>query len=186
MDTYKKFFIQQHQYDGSSYTNVGDVVETNARWNVVCQEFPFKHLPEPKDLPERDWNDENGKDVFIPSDGIKFNAYEVEAKFLYVGQKVNIASDLKSFIDFIYGRINIVNGSVVNNANTKKNVFLKIYDEYTETGRRCVYPKSVDDDLYVSNDYNIKAIAQFKVKFRVTDPVYSVSHTVSNNKDVLS
>ena len=51
---------------------------------------------------------------------------------------------------------------------------LVIYDEYTRTGRRGVYVLSVDNELYFFDDANIDAIASFKVKFRVTDPVTEI------------
>lgn len=175
MTQYKKFLIQQQNYNGNVYQNVGDIVDTCQKFHVVCQEFPFKCLPDSKDLPKRDWNDEHGEDVYIPVDGLKFKAYDVEAKFLYKGNEQDMASDLKNFIYFLYGRINIVNGSIVNTSNATKNVVLGIYDEYTKTGRRGVYVLSVDNDLFFFNDVSIDAIAQFKVKFHVTDPITDIT-----------
>ena len=183
MAQYKKFFIQQQTFDGSSYTDVGDVVDANALWNIACQEIPFKHLPDVKDYPKRDWNDESGVDVFIPSDGLKFKEYDLDASFLYVGTEQNISDDLKKFIDFIYGRIN---GVVVPAGTSVKNVMLKVYDEYTKTGRRGVVTQQLDNEIFFYNDVSVDALAGFKAKFLVTDPVYSVVHSVSNNKDVLT
>lgn len=160
--TYKKFLIQQQTYNGSQYTNVGSVIDTQVEFNVVCQEFPFKYLPETKDLPKRDWVDEHGEEVYIGSNGLKMSAYDVEAKFLYVGTEQNMAADLKRFISFLYGR------------NTGGAPYLSIYDEYTEIGRRGVYVQNVDDELYFFNDTSVEAIAQLKVKFRVTDPVTDI------------
>lgn len=162
MTDYKKFFIQQQLYDGTTYTNVGNRIDTYATYDVVCQECPFRVLPESKDLPKRDWHDENGDDVFVPSDGLKMKAYDMEVKFLYVGNETEMAAKLKAFINFIYGR------------NTGGSPILEIYDEYTRTGRRNVCVLSVSDDLYFHDDVEIDAIAQFKVKFRVNDPVYEV------------
>jgi hypothetical protein len=85
---------------------------------------------------------------------------------------------LKSFIDFIYGRVNIVNGQKVA-INPTKNVVLAVYDEYTEVGRRGVYVKSVDDDIFLYDDSDTEAVGIFKVKFRVTDPVTDVTLTVA-------
>lgn len=170
---YKKLLIQQQTYDGIAYTNVGDIVDTYEKFGVVCQEFPFKYLPETKDLPKRDWYDEHGEDVYMPADGMKFKAYDLEVKFLYTGSEPNMATNLKAFTDFIYGKRNIVGGATV---STTPNVMLEIYDEYTRTGRRGIYVLSVDNDLYFFNDVSIDAIAQFKVKFRVTDPVYEVTY----------
>ena len=67
MAKYKKFLIQQQTYNGSSYTSVGDNVDTYLKFNVVCQEMPFKYLPETKELPKRDWHDEDGEDVYVPA-----------------------------------------------------------------------------------------------------------------------
>ena len=162
MGEYKKFLIQQQLYNGSTYTNVGSVVDTQTAFNVVCREFPFKHLPESKELAKRDWFDENGEDVYIPTDGLTFKAYDVVADFLYVGEKESMSQDLISFINFIYGK------------NTNGSPFMSVYDEYTQTGRRGVYVKSVGNDLLSYTDNSSGVIASFKVTFRVTDPVTSV------------
>lgn len=164
---YKKLLIQQQTYNGSTYTNVGQVVDTQTAFHVACQEFPFKYLPEIKDLPQRDWYDEHGDDVYIPSDGMKFKGYDLEAKFLYVGTQANMKSELKSFIEFIYGQ------------NAEGSPLLAVYDEYTKTGRRGVYVLSVDDDLVLYDERNPHVIAQFKVKFRVTDPITDITLSVN-------
>ena len=163
---YKKLLIQQQRYNGSTYVDVGSVVDTQATYKVVCQEFPFKHLPEIKDLPTRDWHDEHGEDVYIPTDGLKFKAYDLEAKFLFVGTESEMHDKIVSFIDFIYGR---------NNGGAP---MLKVYDEYTKTGRRGVVVQSVNNELYSYNDANSDAIASFKIKFRVTDPVTSITLSI--------
>ena len=163
MPSYKKLLIRQQTYDGTTYTNVGSTVDTYTTYKVVCQEFPFKYLPETKDLPKRDWYDEHGDDVYFPTDGMKFKAYDLEVKFLYVGKESAMATDLKSFISFICGR------------NSGGSPCLAIYDEYTKTGRRGVYVTSVDNSLFFYNEVNIDAVAQFKVKFRVTDPVMDIT-----------
>lgn len=175
---YEKLLIQQQTYDGTTYSNVGDVVDTYEKFGVVCQEFPFKYLPETKDLPKRDWYDEHGEDVYIPTDGLKFKAYDLEAKFLYVGTEKNMTSELKKFTDFVCGRSNIVSDVTISGNNATRDVMLKVYDEYTKTGRRGIYVLSVDNELFFFNDVSIDAIAQFKIKFRVTDPVYEV---INNN-----
>lgn len=168
MANYKKFLIQQQTYNGTSYTNVGSVVDSYTAYKVVCQECPFKVLPETKEPAKRDWNDEDGEDTYIPSDGLKAKAYDMEVKFLYVGKEADMASDLKAFITFINGR------------NTGGSSLLAIYDEYTQTGRRGVYVQNVDNDLFYYNDTDTDAIAQFKVKFRVTDPVTNITNTNGN------
>ena len=154
---YKKLLIQQQTCNGSTYTNVGSVIDTQTAYHVVCQEFPFKHLPEIKELPKRDWHDEHGEDIYIPTDGLKFKAYDLEVRFLYVGKQTDMQNELKGFIEFIYGR------------NSGGAPLLAIYDEYTKTGRRGVYVLSVDNEL-LYDERNPEVIGQFKVKFHVCDP----------------
>jgi len=160
---YKKLLILQQVFDGSSYRNVGQVVDTQAAFHVACQEFPFKHLPETKDLAKRDWYDEHGEDVYMPSDGLKFKAYDLEVKFLYVGSKSNMNTELKEFVNFISGK---------NNGGAP---MLAIYDEYTNTGRRGVYVINVDNEMLAYDDANTDVISTFKIKFRVTDPVTDIT-----------
>lgn len=177
---YKRLLIQQYTQDGTTYTNVGNVVDTLASYGVACQEFPFKLFPETKDLPKHDWNDEDGEDVYMPEDGLRFKAYDIEAKFLYtctdtvnptpVQKDDRMRQQIGDFIKFICGRI----GTGTQGGNPSP--LLKIYDEYTRTGRRGVYVLSIDNELYFYNDSNIDAIAVFKVKFRVTDPVFEVTY----------
>lgn len=163
MAVYKKFLIQQQSYNGTSYVNVGGVVDTYTAYGIVCQEFPFKYLPESKDLAKRDWNDEHGDDVYVPTDGMKMKAYDVEAKFLYSGSKADMATKIKNFVKFIYGR------------NEGGAPMLSVYDEYTQTGRRGVYVTEIDEDIYFYSNTSLGGVASFKVKFRVTDPVTDIT-----------
>ena len=69
----------------------------------------------------------------------------------------------RNFVNFITGR------------NSGGKPLLGVYDEYTETGRRGVYVLNINNDLYYYNDTDTDAIAQFSVKFRVTDPTTLVN-----------
>lgn len=169
MADYKKFLIQQQTYDGSTYTDVGSVIDTQEEYFVVCSECPFKILPTTKELAKRDWPDEDGEDVFMPADGLKFKAYDLEVKFLYVGQKENMALDLNAFIEFIYGK------------NDNGSPLLAIYDEYTQQGRQGVYVLEVNNEFLAYDDANDGVVGEFKVKFRVTDPVYNAELSVSSD-----
>lgn len=169
MSTYKRFLIQQQSYDGSQYTNIGNVVDTKVAFRIVCQNFPFKKLPEIKDLPKRDWYDENGDDVYIPTDGYKFKAYNVEATFLYYGTESTIRTDISRFIDFIYGRID-------SSGNSRNGgIMLAVYDEHTHIGKRGVFVENIDNTMYWDVSFDPDAVATFKVKFRVTDPVTDIT-----------
>ena len=169
MADYKKFLIQQQTYDGSTYTDVGSVIDTQEEYFVVCSECPFKILPTTKELAKRDWPDEDGEDVFMPADGLKFKAYDLEVKFLYVGQKEDMALDLNAFIEFIYGK------------NDNGSPLLAIYDEYTQQGRQGVYVLEVNNEFLAYDDANDGVVGEFKVKFRVTDPVYNAELSVSSD-----
>ena len=167
MAVYKKFLIQQQTYNGSTYENVGSVVDTQTSYRIVCQECPFKILPETKELPKRNWHDENGEDVYIPTDGLKFKPYDIEIKFLYVGKDQTMFTDINGFIEFLYGR------------NTNGSPLLAIYDEYTKTGRRGVYVTEVSNEFLTNDDSNPEVVGSFKVKFRVTDPVTAITLSVN-------
>jgi hypothetical protein len=169
MATYKKFLIRQQTYNGTTYTNIGTVVDTQESFSVVCQECPFKKLPKSKELATRNWHDENGDDVYFPTDGLKFEAYDMDVTFLYVGTESSMSSNLCGFIDFLYGR------------NNGGSPCLAIYDEYTKTGRQGVYVKEVDNTMLYYNDISAGVIAAFKVKFSVSDPVTDI--TLSSSSD---
>ncbi len=164
MENYKRLLIRQ----GSAQNTVIDTLE---QFNVACQEFPYKYLPETKELAKKEWFDEDGDDVYIPTTGLKFKAYDLEAKLLYVGSEENMVNELTSFINFLYGR------------NTGGNPDLTIYDEYTQTGRQNVVVQSVDNELIVYDNANTDVIAQFKVKFRINDPVTNVVLTLTNGNN---
>ncbi len=172
MPSYKRFLIQQQTYNGSQYTNVGTTVDTQAKFRIVCQDFPFRKLPEIKELPKRDWHDEDGEDIYIPTDGYKFKAYDVDATFLYLGTKLTIREDISKFIDFIYGRIDSSGNS------SGVGVVLAVYDEHTQTGRRGVVVTEVENTLYWNVNFDQDAIATFKTKFKITDPVTDIALTV--------
>lgn len=167
MADYKRFYIQQQTFDGTTYTDVAGA-EANT-YGVVCQEFPFKYFPEVKELPKRDWVDDDGDDVYYPTDGTKLKAFDIDVTFLYAGPIhtyqeggttiLGMRDNLTAFINFLYGR------------NSGGSSCLLIYDEYTDTAFRNVYVKEVSNDLYEYNDVNMNAHAQFKVKFRVNDPI---------------
>lgn len=176
---YKKLLIQQYHMNGLAVVNHAAAIDTQATYNVVCQECPFKMLPESNELPKREWFDQDGEDVYIPTDGLKFKAYDMEVKFIYEGtgykknqtvvsKEAEMKEKVTGFIDFLYGR------------NTDGYPQLKIYDEYTLTGRQGIYVLSVDNEMLAYDDRNNNVIGVFKVKFRVTDPVTRMTYSNGN------
>lgn len=151
--------MKQQRVSGSSYIDVGGIIDTKEAFNVVCQEFPFKVRPETKEQASRDWHDEDGEDVYVSPSGLRFKAYDLEVKFLYTGSEDTMQSELNAFLNYIHGR------------NMGGSPLLAVYDEYTKTGRRGLYVVDVDNELLAYNDSDTDVVAIFKVKFRVTDPI---------------
>lgn len=169
MADYKKFFIKQQTYDGSNYTDVdGSVKDIYDEFGIVCQDFPFKYFPEKKDPAKREWPDEDGEDVFIPSGGLKTSAFDIEVKFLYAGAVYG--TDVASNSTTMYAKIvNFIDFITCKDVGGR--VMLAMSDEYTGLAFQGVYVKEVGNELYEYNDVNLNGYAVFKVKFRVTDPV---------------
>ena len=164
-----KTYIQQLSYDGTDYTK-GSIVDLLTAYKIICQDFPFKKNPKPKDLPTRDWAGEDGLDVYIP-DQIPMKSYDIEVTFLYVGTVANIRTDISNFLDFICGRIK------GNNSDTVKSGRLAIYNEYVGMGRKDVVVSDIDNEIYHATDCDPDAVAKFKVKFMVYDPTTEVTAT---------
>lgn len=164
-------YVQQLRFDGTAYTK-GSVVDLLNKFNIVCQDFPFKKFPEPKELPERDWSDEHGVDVYVP-DTLPMKAYTIDVEFLYVGTTQNIRTYISNFISFLYGRIK-------GDANdTVQSGRLAIYNDYTGIGRKDIIVSKVDNELFFDTDADPDAVAKFKVTFNVCDPVTDVTPTTT-------
>lgn len=164
-----KTYIQQLSYDGTTYTK-GSVVDLLKTYKIICQDFPFKKNPKPKDLPTRDWAGADGLDVYVPDD-IPMKSYDIDVTFLYVGTKADIRTDISNFIDFLYGRIK------ADNSDTVKSGRLAIYNEYVGMGRKDVVVSDIDNELLYCYDTDPDAVAKFKVKFTVYDPTTAVTPT---------
>ncbi len=161
MATYNTY-IQQLSFDGLEYTK-GIVVDLLSAFNIVCQEFPFKKNPKPKDLPTRDWAGEDGLDVYIP-EKLPVKHYDIEVTFLYKGTEKAMRTDLNDFIDFLYGR----NDGAVGGR-------LAIYNEYTGIGRKDIVVAEVENEIFHLTDGDPDAVAKFKITFTVYDPTTEVT-----------
>lgn len=154
-------YVQQLAFNGKTYTK-GSVVDLFSKFSIVAQDFPFKKFPEAKDLPTRDWAGEDGADVYIPKN-IPMKHYEIEVLFLCTGTKDTIRKNITDFIDYICGRDeNAVGGR------------LAIYNEHTGIGRKDVVVSKIDNELFFVESSDPDAVARFRVKFWVYDPVTDV------------
>ena len=162
-------YIEQLSFDGNTYSG-GAVIDLLRTFNIICQEFPFKKNPKPKDLPTRDWAGSDGLDVYIPKT-LPMKHYDVDVDFLYVGTEENIRTDISNFIDFIYGR------KKGNENDTVKSGRLAIYNEHVGMGRKDVVVSDVDNEIFYCSDEDPDAVAKFKVRFTVYDPTTEVTPT---------
>ena len=146
---YYKVYIKQEKPDASA-------VETIEEFGLYCVDIPFKPISDVKEVVSRDWKDENGIDEYIPADGLKLSAYDMDIKFGYKGDKFGANEAISSFIEFL------VSG------------YVSIYDTYTKIGRQKVrFVKLNDDaDLVRSDDGDILI---FSVTFKVCDPLTNIS-----------
>ena len=183
MVTYNTY-VQQISFDGTTYTQ-GSVVDLLSAFKIICQEFPFKKNPKPKDLPTRDWAGEDGLDVYVP-DVLQVKSYDIEVVFLYVGTEASIRSDLNNFIDYLYGRIGSDGENGVNGADGRVQTGrLAIYNEYVGMGRKDIVVSEVENEIFYLTDSDTDAIAKFKIKFTVYDPTTEVTPTYGTYDGVI-
>ena len=136
------------------------VIDTNAKWKIVCKDFPFKPSGEAKELSKRDWSDENGEDTYFPSE-LKIKAYDLDVEFAYKGNVNTANTQIKNFLDYLTG---------VSDIGTS----LSVYDTYTNIGRKGIYFKSINPDLFVRKT-DEGDVVTFKITFRVTDPITQIT-----------
>lgn len=135
-------------------------------WNMVCTDFPFELYPETKDLPKRDWIDEDGEDTFIP-DVLPLKAYDLEAGICYTGEIATAYNKIVSFLGYLIGEDG--NGAT-----------LKVYNPYTNIGRQNLYFLGASDYDFHSTENG--DVVTFNVKFRVSDPKTEIVPSYSFDK----
>jgi len=166
-----KFYVQRFAPDGTP-------VEANARdtygyWAVACQEFPYNPYNELKELPKRDWKDEHGVSVFIPSDGMKLKDFDIQVKFIATAvQGIATPSaeemlriNIRSFLNFIYGLSGGDSGVSGDGSS------LAIFDEYTQVGFGLVTANKLSNSVIEIKTGATECIATFTITFHVNDPV---------------
>lgn len=173
-----KTYIQQLDFNGISYSK-GKMSDLLTDFGIIIQNFPFKVLPEAKELPKRDWAGEHGVDVYVPK-VMPVKDYKLEIECLYVGKddykaglgdERLIRKDITDFIEFIYGHSKAPGQDANNNVQSGR---LAIYNEHTKNGRKDVTVSKVDPDLFLCDSTDDECIARFKVTFNINDPVTKV------------
>lgn len=154
----------------------GSVVNSFTEWGIVCCKVPFRAGGKTKDLPKRDWFDEQGEDVYTPAK-MMFEGYDAEFDMAYKGQELatnpfdlSIAFDsIRSFKKWLSG----------NDTENGSGSLLKVYSPYSTIGRTCYLLEISDEEPHVQikeesgNLYN-ENVVTFKVKFRVVDPMTDI------------
>ena len=123
-------------------------------FGMVCTDFPLPSQGDVKDLPKRDWADEDGEDTYIP-DTLPLKAYDIKISVCYNGTKGTAMDKLEALIDYLTGADNY--GSR-----------LKIYNAHTRTGRQDVYLSKISNtELWQGED---EEILEFDMELHVCDP----------------
>lgn len=132
------------------------VIDTISSFGLYCMDIPFKVADSVKEPVSRDWHDEDGVDEYIPKEGLRMSAYEMDIKFGFKGDKFAANKSIGDFLDYL------MDG------------YVKLYCDYTRIGRQHVRFSKLSDDaeLVRCEDGDILI---FKVTFKVCDPVTDVT-----------
>lgn len=129
-------------------------------FGIYTKSVPFKLYPKVKPFYSESWADEDGDDEFIPP-AFKYEAYEMKVDFVYTGASYTANAKVKDFLDFLQGSE------------------LLMYDEFSRIGRKVRYD-SVDDDATLFR--RSIDVVEFRVNFKINDPILEVTPTYSGNK----
>lgn len=114
---------------------------------VVSYERPSVSVKEPT---KTDWQELDGEDVYISSDGLKIDGSDLTVKLCYVGGWKTWPSVFESILKFVLGGM------------------VNLHDCYTDTDWKNCYFKSLEDiDAY--SDESCGDVVQYSMKFRVTN-----------------
>lgn len=150
----EKIYTQKIKEEGEPQA---EIIELGERFGFYGMELPFKMTNEVKEPEANDWSDEDGDDEYLPEDGLKMKAFDVEVKLGYKGCKGSANNMLQRLLDYLTGR----DGS---------GVLMKMYSTYTKIGYNEVRFKSLSDDAELVRDDG-GDILVIKMTFKVNDPV---------------
>ena len=127
-------------------------------YNITCKSIPFKPFPDLKDIPKREWFDQQGDDEFIPANPV-FKAYEIDMPMSFVGVLNDARDSIYSFLQYLQG------------------AEFSVYDEYKQKGVRARYV-TYNDDAFFRRDIDV---VSFSVKLKVNNPLtYGVELSEGN------
>lgn len=182
----EKVYLQKLIYSGSSHT-LGELKETVADFDIYLSEVPF--IPVGMELKEpatRDWNDEDGVDVFYAATP-RMKDYDMEISCMAKANTLNSTYDEngvlleKGLRDIVDDFLKYLSGA----EDGQGNVFA-IYDTRNGAGRKNVRYLSVDPDVFYNEEGDEECFVSFKAKFHVDDPRTEVSLVYDSSGEVTS
>ena len=108
-------------------------------FSMVCLDFPFRPWGETKDLVSDDWAGEDGEDTFFP-EKLPMKAYDLKVEIGYKGDLGSAYQSVTSLMNYL----------------TTDGTELKIYNPYTGIGRRGVYLKEFENEVFVKGDVTFR------------------------------
>ncbi len=130
-------------------------VRDSLEWGVYIKSVPFRVFPAMKDIPSRDWMDENGDEEFIPDKPV-YKAYELDCEFVYIGVNGTANQYIRDFMTYL-----------------AEGGMFRMYDTYTKIGKTNVRYISYSEDVLYRKDGQ-KDIVIFTVKLKVNDPTSNI------------
>lgn len=137
-----------------------EIIELGESFGFYGMELPFKMANEVKEPESNDWSDEDGDDEYIPEGGLKMQAFEIEIKLGYKGDKKTANARLQNLLNYLTGRDGT--GST-----------MKLYSTYTGIGYNDVRFKSISDDAELVRDDD-GDILIIEITLKVNDPITRV------------
>lgn len=137
-----------------------EIIELGDYFGFYGMELPFKMSEGVKEPENNEWSDEDGDDEYLPEDGLKMKAFEVDMKLGYKGAKGTANSKLQKLLDYLTGK---------DGSGTR----MKIYSSYTKIGYNEVRFKSISDDAELVRDDD-GDILVIKITLKVNDPVTKI------------
>lgn len=151
---WKRLYIQKEDADGMK--TLGAKKDTISEWGMYCAELDWMVGGSAKELPENDWADEDGKDVWMPEGGIPLKSYDTSLTFYCKGDAERAKRRINAMLDFLTGR----DGS---------GCWMRIYSEYSMSGRGGVRFDSMETNPeFVMTNRGI--VGKVTVKFHIDRP----------------
>jgi len=122
--------------------------DISSYYSITCKSIPFMPFPDLKELPKREWFDQQGDDEYVPANPV-FKAYEITTPMVFIGNLDDARDSIYSFLQYLQG------------------AEFSIYDEYKQKGVRARYMSYTDDAFYRRD----RDIVSFSLKLKVNNPL---------------